>query len=100
MVDAAGNPTRIVTLPADAWARLVSHIDPRSEAFEAAECPLTDRQRRMIGLAAQGLTYREIGRRVRIAESTVSEHLHKAYLALGVNSRFAAIDLCVRQGWL
>ncbi|WP_435591776.1 LuxR C-terminal-related transcriptional regulator [Nocardia sp. bgisy118] len=55
--------------------------------------PLSDREREIITLAAQGLTNREIAERLTVSRRTVEGHLYRASRKLGVASRheFAAI---------
>lgn len=55
--------------------------------------PLSDREREIITLAAEGLTNREIAERLTVSRRTVEGHLYRASRKLGVASRheFAAI---------
>lgn len=56
---------------------------------------LTNRQRQIAGMFAEGQTYAQIGRELGIAEATVKIHIHNARERLhakGMNGRaFAAI---------
>lgn len=54
---------------------------------------LTRREREVLSLVADGLTNREIGRRLGISPGTVRIHLEHAFPKLGVRSRTAAISL-------
>lgn len=54
---------------------------------------LHPRQRQVLALAAQGLAGEAIARRLGLAWSTVREHLHFAYAALGVHRREEAVVL-------
>jgi len=49
----------------------------------------TPRQREVMLLAAQGLSNKQIARRLSIYEGTVKMHLHKIYDRLGVRNRTA-----------
>ncbi|MHA6795634.1 helix-turn-helix domain-containing protein [Pseudonocardia bannensis] len=51
---------------------------------------LTDREHQVLDLVARGLSDREIGRRLGIAERTVKSHLTSAYQRLGVIDRVQA----------
>jgi len=59
---------------------------------------LTERERDVIELLAQGLTNREIGRRLFIAPGTVRKHLEHVYEKLGVRSRAGAVAAAFRNG--
>ena len=48
---------------------------------------LTPTERRVVALAAQGLTSRQIGDRLYIASFTVGSHLRHVYQKLGINTR-------------
>jgi DNA-binding NarL/FixJ family response regulator len=59
---------------------------------------LTPREREVLAAAAGGLTARQIGLRLDVAERTVTTHLANVYAKLGVNGRIAAINFAVRSG--
>ncbi|WP_224274028.1 response regulator transcription factor [Streptomyces sp. LS1784] len=59
---------------------------------------LTERQRQILTLAAEGLTYAEIGERLFIAAATVKVHLNGASSRLGANDRAHAVVLASRLG--
>ena len=53
---------------------------------------LTGRERQIIlTLAAGGLSNRDVGHQLSLAEGTVKAHLHNIYKKLGVNSRTALV---------
>ena len=52
---------------------------------------ITAREREVLTLALQGMTARQIGARLFIADRTVETHLAHAYGKLGVRSRFELI---------
>lgn len=58
---------------------------------------LTDRQMEVIGLAAHGLTDKEIGERTGTTHQTVKNHLTASFRALGVQGRVEAFFVL---GWL
>ena len=62
---------------------------------------LSARQREILGLLAGGATNAEIAGRLFLSESTVKQHLHAAYKALGVRTRREAAALWRRWqgGW-
>ncbi len=51
--------------------------------------PLTTRERQVILVLSEGVTNKEIGRRLRLAEGTVKVHLHRIYRKLGIANRTA-----------
>jgi DNA-binding CsgD family transcriptional regulator len=58
---------------------------------------LTPRERRIVELAAAGLTNKEIGERISLSHRTVGFHLHRAFPKLGVTSRAALRDALAGQ---
>ncbi|WP_438309668.1 AAA family ATPase [Streptomyces sp. HUAS TT3] len=54
---------------------------------------LTPQRQRIVRLAAQGLTNREIGERLFLSPRTVGTHLYQAFPALGVTSRSQLRDV-------
>jgi DNA-binding NarL/FixJ family response regulator len=59
---------------------------------------LTQREREVLAVAAEGLTAREIAARLGVRERTVTTHLGRIYGKLGVGSRLAAVRLAARSG--
>jgi len=58
---------------------------------------LTDSERTVAGLVAQGLTNREAAKRLFLSPHTVSFHLRKVYRKLGVSSRVELTRLSIEQ---
>ena len=77
-----------------AVGRIAEGIDRRRDV----EVRLTDREREVLVVAAEGLTAREIATRLGVRERTVTTHLARIYGKLGVGSRLAAIRLATRSG--
>ena len=50
---------------------------------------LTTRERQIMLVLAEGLTNKEIARRLRLTEGTVKVHLHNIYQKLGISNRTA-----------
>jgi two-component system nitrate/nitrite response regulator NarL len=61
---------------------------------------LSDREREILKLVAQGLTAPQIGRELCLATPTVKTHLHHVYEKLGVAERAAAVAEAMRRGLL
>ena len=64
----------------------------------AADAVLTDREREVLALVAEGLTNREIGSRLFISAKTASVHLSNLMLKLNVSSRTEAVTVARRRG--
>jgi DNA-binding NarL/FixJ family response regulator len=54
---------------------------------------LTHRQQEVLRLVGEGLSNAEIAERLFLSESTVKQHLRKAYRLLGVRNRTEAVRL-------
>jgi DNA-binding NarL/FixJ family response regulator len=48
---------------------------------------LTDRERQIMALVSEGLSNKEIGRRLNIADGTIKVHLHHIYQKLEISNR-------------
>jgi DNA-binding NarL/FixJ family response regulator len=59
---------------------------------------LTERERQVLSVAAEGLTARQIADRLGVRERTVTTHLARIYGKLGVGNRLAAIRTAARSG--
>jgi LuxR family maltose regulon positive regulatory protein len=73
-----------------AFDRAVEAEMPRSPQVEVLIEPLSPRELEVLGLVAEGLSNREVGQRLHIAESTVKSHLNNVYGKLGVDNRTQA----------
>jgi DNA-binding NarL/FixJ family response regulator len=61
---------------------------------------LSDREREVLALVAQGLSNPEIGRRLHVTEATVKTHLLHAFEKLGVSDRTRAVTRAMELGLL
>jgi DNA-binding NarL/FixJ family response regulator len=61
---------------------------------------LTEREREVLDVAAEGLTAREIADRLGVAERTITTHLSRIYMKLGVGGRLRAVREATRSGLL
>ena len=64
------------------------------------EHTLSPREMEVLGLAARGLTNKEIAYRLGISDRTVQFHMNSIFNKTGTNSRTEAVALAVRSGWL
>lgn len=58
---------------------------------------LTTRERQIVLVVAEGLTNKEIARRLRLTEGTVKVHLHNIYQKLGISNRTALAVLALTK---
>jgi DNA-binding CsgD family transcriptional regulator len=65
-----------------------------------SETVLTNREREILALLAEGLGNKQIGARLGISPSTVKTHLEFLFEKLGVSSRAEAVATGVRRGLL
>ncbi|MGH2556202.1 MAG: LuxR C-terminal-related transcriptional regulator [Actinomycetota bacterium] len=71
-------------------AKIARHRDKESR--------LTDREKQVLAVAAEGLTARQIGSRLSVSERTVTTHLFRIYKKLETNNRVGAIAAAARSG--
>ncbi len=58
---------------------------------------LTDRERQIMRLVSEGLSNKEIGRRLNISDSTIKQHLHHIYQKLEISNRTVLAALAITQ---
>jgi len=56
---------------------------------------LTDRERQIMALVSEGLSNKEIGRRLNIADGTIKVHLHHVYQKLEISNRTVLAALAI-----
>lgn len=76
-------------------------IDPQlaADAWSDAD-PLTDRERQVLRLAADGLSSADIAMELALSEGTVRNYLSEAISKLGAKNRVDAANLARAKGWL
>lgn len=62
--------------------------------------PLTDRERQVLRIAAEGVSAKEIARRLFLAHGTVRNHLSSIMRKTGTRNRLQAIRRAQQDGWL
>ena len=76
-------------------------VDPRAGAAALQSgASLSSQELRVLTLAAEGFTNREIGSRLYLSRHTVKEYLSNAMRKLGVDSRVSAVVEASRRGLL
>jgi DNA-binding NarL/FixJ family response regulator len=82
-------------------AALVARVRATPAAQPAAPAPapaLSERQREVLGLLAQGWDNEQIARRLYISASTVKSHVSRLLVQLGVKNRVQAAVYAAREG--
>ncbi len=76
-------------------------IDPTlaAEAWSEAD-PLTDRERQVLRLSAEGLSSADIAAALSLSDGTVRNYLSEAISKLGAKNRVDAANLARAKGWL
>ncbi|WP_030542483.1 response regulator transcription factor [Streptomyces albus] len=80
-------------------ARLMTSLrgeDEEAEARNEVLADLSPREREILGLIGEGLTNREIGRRLYLSEKTVKNHISRLLAKLGVERRIQAAVLATQ----
>jgi DNA-binding NarL/FixJ family response regulator len=72
----------------------------QSATSQGQEEPVTERQREILRLVADGLSNREIAEFVHLSELTVKSYIEDLLKQLGARNRVHAAILATRQGWL
>jgi two-component system, NarL family, response regulator DesR len=77
-------------------------IDPAlaAAALRAGSDPLSQRERDVLGAAADGSSVAEIAARLFLSEGTVRNYLSSAIGKLGARNRLEAIRVAEQRGWL
>lgn len=87
-LQAGGSP-----MSAHVARRVVQHLRPgTSTAPSIGEAELSQRERQVLELLAEGLLYKEIGDRLGIAVGTIKQHIHRIYEKLHVQNRTEAVN--------
>jgi DNA-binding NarL/FixJ family response regulator len=73
---------------------------PSRHRGQPAKADLTERECEMLGMLAQGLTNKSIGRAYDIEEVTVKLALRRLYKKIGATNRASAVRVAAEQGYL
>ncbi|MEA2154027.1 MAG: hypothetical protein QOE11_167 [Solirubrobacteraceae bacterium] len=84
------HPVSLGTMLREVVRGTVVHRFERRAPVAAVDCPLTLREREILGLVAEGHTNGQIARRLWVTEQTVKFHLSNTYRKLGVANRTEA----------
>ncbi len=94
--------------PADTLATAIRKVHSGGRAIDPAlaaeawteEDPLTDRERQVLRLAAEGTAGAEIAKTLHLSEGTVRNYLSEAINKLGAANRTEAARIARQKGWL
>jgi two-component system nitrate/nitrite response regulator NarL len=82
-------------LPVLSLARGV--LQEQSAIVENALTTLTERERQIMRLVSEGLSNKEIGRRLNISDGTIKVHLHHIFRKLEISNRTVLAALAIAQ---
>jgi len=88
------NAGEVYIAPALAWGMLREMQTPRTSPFDE----LTEREREVLELVAEGLSNQEVGDRLGLAEKTIKHYMTNILGKLQVRSRVEAALLVAREG--
>jgi DNA-binding NarL/FixJ family response regulator len=88
------NAGEVYVAPALAWGMLREMQTPRTSPFDE----LTEREREVLELVAEGLSNQEVGDRLGLAEKTIKHYMTNILGKLQVRSRVEAALLVARGG--
>ncbi len=97
-VDDAAASADVVLVARD--GRTVATESPVDRRDDATGVALTNREREILALLADGLGNKQIAARLGISANTVKTHLELLFEKLGVSSRAEAVATGVRRGLL
>jgi DNA-binding CsgD family transcriptional regulator len=97
---AAEAAQRMGALPLQRAVAATVRYDRLVAPGSGVDAVLTEREREVLALVAEGLTNREIGNRLFISAKTASVHLSNLMAKLNVSSRTEAVTVAQRRGLL
>jgi two-component system, NarL family, nitrate/nitrite response regulator NarL len=84
-------------LPLPSADRAASQELEHKHVTENVLATLTERERQIMSLVSEGLSNKEIGRRLHIADGTIKVHLHHVYRKLEISNRTVLAALAISQ---
>ncbi|MCH7642924.1 MAG: response regulator transcription factor [Chloroflexi bacterium] len=86
-----GAAAAILAMLREAWSRTPDSSPPS---------PLNEREVRMLRMVSEGVTNREIARRLNLSEQTIKNYLSMVFEKMGTHSRAQAATMALEHGWL
>ncbi|WP_328347264.1 response regulator transcription factor [Micromonospora sp. NBC_00421] len=83
-----------------AEGRVVLDPDLVVAALEVADSPLTNREREVLDVVAEGHPVQEIAARLVLSAGTVRNHLSRIMAKTGARTRWEAVRIARESGWL
>ena len=84
-------------LPLPSSDRVVSRGQGNTVIAENVRTVLTDRERQIMRLVSEGLSNKEIGRRLNVTDGTIKVHLHHIFQKLDVSNRTVLAALAISR---
>ena len=91
--------TALMRLAKQAQSEAVS-LAESLQASPPSDHPFSPREHEVLGLAAKGLTNKEIAYRLSISERTVQFHMNSIFNKTSTNSRTEVVALALQNGWI
>jgi predicted ATPase/DNA-binding CsgD family transcriptional regulator/transcriptional regulator with XRE-family HTH domain len=92
-----GLPNLRIAAPAEAGQR-PARSARQAPSKGSGQAPLTEREQEVLRLVAEGLTSKQIGKRLFLSPRTIEHHITSMFAKLGVDSRAGLVALATRRG--
>jgi DNA-binding NarL/FixJ family response regulator len=79
---------------------LTNYLNAQQARENNPSIVLSERERQVLRLLAEGLSAKEIASSLDISPSTATQHTCKIYEKLGVHNAVAAVRLAIRYGFI
>ncbi|WP_096084992.1 response regulator transcription factor [Agaribacterium haliotis] len=107
-IDAGADAFLLKDAPSEQLAKALHRVSQGHKVIDAElalkalgdKNPLSDKERRALALAADGLSSRDIAKRLCLSDGTVRNYLSEAISKLHAANRIDAARIARQQGWL
>jgi RNA polymerase sigma factor (sigma-70 family) len=98
-IEAVASGTRLFSLEhRQVLQEEIGDIARRMREMASASANLSRRERQVLGLIGEGLTTRQMARRLGVSERTIESHISRLYQKLGVRTRVQALHRAAGLG--